>query len=263
MITKLSSKAVLSSRWKLWKLQSDTEDAGVEVWWGQCCEAEFGQLTSAQVGGFPWWVDGLTSTCRVALVSQSLNVWIKRSALQWRDVWKRLMELVIPESVGLAYNHLEGCREERNHLLPRFAMGRTRKQEFVLAKVFVSGWGLTWFRLILLESTSYWCSFGVDVAFPLQQVSESRWDHHLCYSGQADFTSFGGTNQVICFGPFQPCCLKACPNSVSGEIFLCLSESSFLSSWSAYKPHCYYSFHRPPQIYYSDACNRAMVCSCF
>lgn len=49
------------------------------------------------------------------------------------------MELVIPESVGLAYNHLEGCREERNNLLPRFAVGRTRKQEFVLAKVFVSG----------------------------------------------------------------------------------------------------------------------------
>lgn len=37
--------------------------------------------------------------------------------------------------VGLAHNSLEGCREEGNILLLRFAIRRTRKAGFISAKL--------------------------------------------------------------------------------------------------------------------------------
>jgi len=45
------------------------------------------------------------------------------------------MELGVAQGIGLANNHFEGCREERNNCLPRLAMGSRRKIEFVSAKL--------------------------------------------------------------------------------------------------------------------------------
>lgn len=48
---------------------------------------------------------------------------------------ERLIEVGGAVCVGLAHNSLEGCREEGNILLLRFAIRRTRKAGFISAKL--------------------------------------------------------------------------------------------------------------------------------
>lgn len=79
------------------------------------------------------------------------------------------MELGVALSIGLAYNHLEGCREERNNLLPTLAMDRTRKTGFVSAKLIQVKFDGKCFLLVHL--------WGSDMGFLSQEVSDSS-DHH-------------------------------------------------------------------------------------
>lgn len=62
---------------------------------------------------------------------------------------------------------------------------------------------LNWFRLNLIGCAFCWFVCGADVGFLSREVSDHRLDY-LCYSGQAEFVSSGGTNQVIYSDLLQP-----------------------------------------------------------